>query len=153
MRNRLEMVLGWSDFSFLIIGSLDEKESENRKCPKLVENHPINQFWHEKSIGNDFRIITLLFLDHRSPWWKRIKKSKMVQIGRQSSYKPILIWEIDWKWFQDDSTNLSRSSVPLMKKSQKMVYLNWKRTLNGIAKWNLLSLTQRISRATPGTSC
>ena len=50
MRNRLEsdksigngfVMIG---ILFLIIGSLDEKEFENRKCPKLVENHPINQY-------------------------------------------------------------------------------------------------------------
>ena len=69
MRNRSEMVLEWSDFSFLLIGSLDEKESENRKCSKLVKNHPINQFWHEKSTWNGFRMIRLLFLAHRFPWW------------------------------------------------------------------------------------
>ena len=99
MRNWLEMVSELSDFSLLIIGSLDEKESENRKCSKLVENHSINQFRHEKSIGNNFRIIRLLYLDHRFPWWKRVRKSKMLQIGLKSSYKQILTWEIDWKWF------------------------------------------------------
>ena len=77
MRNRLVMVWEWSDFSLLIIGSLDEKESENRECSKLVENHPINQFWHEKLIGNGFRMIRLFFVDHRLPWWIRVRKSKI----------------------------------------------------------------------------
>ena len=115
------MVLEWSDFSFLLIGSLDEKESENRKCSKLVKNHPINQFWHEKSIGNGFRMIRRLYLDHRFPWWKRVRKSKMFQIGRKSYYKPMKTWEIDWKWFENDQTSLRWSSVPLMKKSPKIV--------------------------------
>ena len=52
---------------FLMIGSVDEKESENWKYSKLVENHPIYQFWHEESIGNGFRMIRFLFLDHRLP--------------------------------------------------------------------------------------
>ena len=111
LRNRLGIVSGWSDFSFLIIGSLEEKESENRKCSKLVENHPLDQYSHDKSIGNGFRMTRLLFLDHRFPWWKRVRKSEMLQIGRTSSYKPIFTWGLDWKWFQNDPTSLSWSSV------------------------------------------
>ena len=49
-----------------------------------------NQFWHEESIGNGFRMIRLVFLDHRFPWWKRIRKSKIFQIGWKSTYKLIL---------------------------------------------------------------
>ena len=41
MRNWLEMVSEWSEFSFLFIGSLDEKDSENQKSSKVVENYPI----------------------------------------------------------------------------------------------------------------
>ena len=169
------MVLEWSDFSFLLIGSFDEKESENHKCSKLVKYCPINQFWHEesigngfrmirllflahrfpwlinsenrkcsklvknnpinqfrhaKSIGNCFRMIRLLFLAHRFPWWKRLRKSKMFQIGQKSSYKPIWTWEIDWKWFQNDPTFLSWSSAPLMKKSPKIENVpNWSKII------------------------
>ena len=104
MRNRLEMVLEWSDFTFLLIGSHDEKDSENRNCSKLIKNHPTNQFWHEKSIENGFRMIRLLFLAQRFPWWKRVRKSKMFQIDQKSSYKPILTWGIDWIWFQNVQT-------------------------------------------------
>ena len=98
----------------------------NQKCSKLVENYPINQFYHEKSIRNGFRIIRLLFIDpinqfwhemsigngfrrigllflaHRFPWWKSVRKSQMLRVGQKSSNKLILTWEIDWKWFQND---------------------------------------------------
>ena len=69
------------------------KRVQNRKCSKLVKNHPINQFWHEESIGNGFRMIWLFLLYHRFPWWKRVRKLKMFQISRKSSYKPILTWK------------------------------------------------------------
>ena len=62
MRNQLEMISEWSDFSFLIVGSLDEKESENQKSSKFVENHRLNLFWRDKSIGNGFRMIGFLIL-------------------------------------------------------------------------------------------
>ena len=120
MRNRLKMVSGWFDFSFWIIGFLYEKESENRKSSKLVENHPMNYFWHEKSIGNGFRMIGLLFLDHWFPWWKRVGKSKILQISGKLSYIPILTWEIDWKWFQNDWTSLIWLSIPLMENDSKI---------------------------------
>ena len=71
------MVSGWSDFSVWIISSFDEKESKHRKCCKLVENHPINQFLHEKSIENCFRMIWRIFFDHRFPWWERVRKAKL----------------------------------------------------------------------------
>ena len=45
-------------------------------------------------------MIRFLFLDYRFPCWKRVRKSKFLQIGQTSSYKAILIWEIDWKWFR-----------------------------------------------------
>ena len=81
-----EMVSEWSNFSILIIGSLNEKESENRKCPKLLENHPINQFLHEMSIGNGFGMVGLLFLDHRFPWWKRFWKYRMSLFPGNAGY-------------------------------------------------------------------
>ena len=86
-------------------------------------------------------LILASILDDRFRWWKRVRKSKILQIGRKSSYKPILAWKIDWnwlqidptwfwppflmigsvdKWFQDDPISLSWSSAPLMKKSPKI---------------------------------
>ena len=139
------MVLEWPDFSFLMIGSLDEKESENRKWSKLVENHPINQFWHWESIGNGLSTIGLLFLGHWFPWWKRVRKSKMFQIGRKSSHKPILTWGIDWKWFQNDSTSLSWSSAPLMKKSPKIENVpNWSK-LTPYANFDIRNRLKMVS--------
>ena len=124
------MVSEWPEFSFLIIDSLAEEESDKQKCSKLVENHPINQFGMRNLLEMASEWLEFSFLINGSPEEKEPENRKCSKIGRKSSYKPILTWWIDWKWFQKDPISLSWSLAPLMKKSPKIENVpNWSKII------------------------
>ena len=111
MRNRLEMVPAWSDFSIMIIGSLRWKRFRKSKMSKIVQKSSCKPILTWEIDWKCFRNYRTSLSWSSVPLIKRILKSKMLWISRKSSYEAIWTWDIDWKWFRNGRTSFSWSSV------------------------------------------
>ena len=75
--------------SFLIIGSLMKKSPKIENVANWSNFHPINQFLHEKSIENGFRMIRLDFGLHS--WWSVPLMKKSPKIENVPNWSKIIL--------------------------------------------------------------
>ena len=116
-----------------MIGFLMKKSPEIESDANWLNFHPINQFLHEKSIENGFRMIRLDFGLHS--WWSvplMNKSLKIENVANWSTFHPINQFlheksiENGFRMLWLDFTIHSWSSVPLIEKSPKIESVaNW----------------------------